>query len=122
MEERYRAEKAAVEAEHANARARTEEKYRTEREAIEKEFEAVRSEITARFTTDQAAIECARQDAHWVVIEAADAARGGLNLPLKVLLAGLDVWKQLDEIHQQAVAILQRRGHWRSVPERRQLR
>jgi ABC-type multidrug transport system fused ATPase/permease subunit len=118
LEERYGTEKAALEAEYAASRARTEEKYRAEREAIEKEFEAVRAEIAARFAADQAAIEQARQDAHWEAIEAADAARGGLNLPLKVLLAGLNErWKQLEEIHRQAVAILERRGHWRSVPE-----
>ena len=118
FDERHREEKGAVEAEYAASRAKTEERYRAEREAIEKEYEAVRAEIAARSAADLAAIEQARQDAHWEAIEAADAARGGLNLPLKVLLAGLDErWKQLDEIHQQAMAVLQRRGHWRSVPE-----
>ena len=37
----------------------------------------------ARFTADQQAAEQALQDAHWEAIEAADAARGGLNLPLE---------------------------------------
>ena len=58
------------------------------------------------------------QDAHWEAMEAADAARGGLNLPLKEILAGLDTrWHELENIHQQAVALLQRRGHWDEFPE-----
>ena len=40
-------------------------------------------------------------------MEAADAARGGLNLPLNDLLAGLDSrWQELANIHQQAVELL----------------
>ena len=62
--------------------------------------------------------EQALQDAHWEAMEAADAARGGLNLPLKEILAGLDTrWHELENIHQQAVALLQRRGHWDEFPE-----
>ena len=56
--------------------------------------------------------------AHWEATEAADAARGGLNLPLKDLLAALDGrWQQLESIHRDAVEIMERRGHWRDLPE-----
>ena len=51
-------------------------------------------------------------------MEASDAARGGLNLPLKDILAGLDSrWQELESIHQQAVALLHRRGHWDDFPK-----
>ena len=55
---------------------------------------------------------------HWDAVETSDAARGGLNLPLKEVLAGLDTrWQELEQIHQQAVTLLQQRGHWDEFPE-----
>ena len=63
-----------------------------------KEYETVRAEVLARFTADQQAAEQALQDAHWEAMEASDAARGGLNLPLKEILAGLDSrWHELEK-------------------------
>ncbi|MEN6459688.1 MAG: FtsK/SpoIIIE domain-containing protein [Thermoguttaceae bacterium] len=115
--EQYRTQKATAESEYASSRTNTETKYRTEHDAIQQEYENVRNEIVARTAADTQATEQALQDSHWEALEAADAARGGLNLPLKELLAGLDDrWRQLDEIHQQATLLMQRRGHWRDLP------
>ena len=76
------------------------------------------AEVLARFSADEQAAQQALQDAHWEAMEASDAARGGLNLPLNELLAGLDSrWQELANIHQQAVDLLQRRGHWDDFPE-----
>ena len=117
--ERYRARKAAAEAEYASARDEVETKFRTEHDALQQEYESVRAEILARAEADAQAAEQALQDSHWEALEAADAARGGLNLPLKELLAGLDDrWRQLQEILQQAVALMQHRGHWDGLPRR----
>ncbi len=115
--ERYRARKAAAEAEYASARREVETKFRTQYDALQQEYESVRAEVLARAESDAQAAEQALQDSHWEALEAADAARGGLNLPLKDLLAGLDDrWRQLQEILQQAVALMQHRGHWDGLP------
>ncbi len=115
--ERYRTRKAAAEAEYASARTAVETKFRTEHDALQQEYESVRAEILARAEADTQATEQALQDSHWEALEAADAARGGLNLPMKDLLSGLDDrWRQLQEILQQAVALMQRRGHWDGLP------
>ncbi len=85
---------------------------------MQKEYESVKAKAIARFAADQEAAQQALQDAHWEATEAADAARGGLNLPLKELLAALDSrWQQLETIHRDAVELMQRRGHWSDLPE-----
>ena len=117
LAERYRAQKTALEREYASLKNGAEQKALAEQEALKKEYEAERARIQIQFTADQEAAQHALQDAHWEAMEASDAARGGLNLPLKELLAGLEQrWQQLEEILQQASALMQRRGHWESVP------
>jgi len=47
-----------------------------------------------------------------------EAARGGSNLQVKEIVAGLETrWQELQTIHQQAVELLQQRGQWRDLPE-----
>lgn len=118
LTENYHSQKAAVEQEFASARNTTETKFHTEHEALEKGYEAAKEKITAQYVADQQAAEQTQQDAHWEAIEASEAARGGMNIPLKDVIAGVESrWKQLEEIHQQAVNVLQERGYWEDVPE-----
>jgi len=117
LEENYQAEKSRLEAEYATAKKDTEEKYRTEHAALEKEYKTVRAEILAKYEAERQAAEQALQDAHWEAIEAGDAARGGLNLPLKDILAALeDRWQKLETLHREAVAILERHSYWDGPP------
>jgi energy-coupling factor transporter ATP-binding protein EcfA2 len=118
LTEDYHARKAAIEQEFASARTTTEAKFQSEHESLERAYEAAREKIAAQFAADQQAAEQAQQDAHWEAIEASEAARGGMNIPLKEVLAGLESrWQQLEQIHQQAVDLLRERGHWDDVPE-----
>ena len=113
-------DKAAVEKEYAATRERDRGEVRVgTRRAGEGIRGGPREDRSPDFAADQQAAEQALQDAHWEAMEAADAARGGLNLPLKEVLAGAGQplaasWRR---IHQQAVDLLQRRGHWDDVPE-----
>jgi len=118
LEEHHRTQKAAVEEEYAATSNATESKFRAEYDASKNEYESIRAKVLARFTADQEAAQQTLQDSHWEAIEASDVARGGLNLPLKELLEGLDTrWNELETIHQQAVELLRRRGHWHDLPE-----
>ena len=114
--ENYRARKAAVEQELASTRDATETKFHAEHDSLKKEYDSVRAKIEADHTADQQAAEQAMQDSHWEAMEAADAARG-VNLPLKEVLAGVESrWHDLEAVHQQAVDLLKKRGHWDDVP------
>ena len=99
-------------------RTTTAAKFEAEHGVLEREYEKLRREVLARFAADQQAAEQALQDAHWEAVETSDAARGGLNVPLKEIFAGLDSrWQELEHIHQQAVTLLNERGHWDEFPE-----
>ncbi len=118
LNEGYHARKAAIEQEFTSTRTTTETKFESEHEALEKAYEAAKEKIAAQFAADQQAADNAQQDAHWEAIEASEAARGGMNIPLKEVLAGVESrWQQLEQIHQQAVDLLRDRGHWDDVPE-----
>lgn len=113
LDERYRTQKKTVEEAYASTRTATVTKFESEHGALQKEYDSVRAETLARFNADQQAAQQALQDAHWEAMEASDVARGGMNLPLKDVMAGLEGrWRELEGIHQQAVTLLQRRGHW----------
>jgi hypothetical protein len=118
LDEHHRAQKTATEEKYASTHAAAVAKFESEHGAMKKEYESLRAELLARAAADQEAAEQALQDAHWEAMEASDATRGGLNLPLKDILAGLDErWKELENLHQQAVDLLRRRGHWDDFPE-----
>ena len=118
LDERYRAQKAALEQEYASTRTAAETKYQTEHDRVQQEYETAHAKVLAHCEADQQAAQQALQDAHGEATEAADAARGGLNLPLKDLLAGLELrWNQLETIHREAVELLQHRNDWDYVTE-----
>ncbi len=118
LDDHYNEQKTAVETEYASKHGVVDAQLQAEYDALQKEYDSVRSKTLARFTADQEAAQQALQDAHWEATEAADAARGGLNLPLKDLLSALDArWQQLETIHRDAVELMQRRGHWDNLPE-----
>jgi len=118
LEQRYRTDKAVTESEHQSRQKAALAKFEAEHGALEKEYAQAREAILARCAADGQAADQALQDAHWEAIEASDAARGGLNLPLKEVLAALDDrWQQLDNLHKQAIALMERRGHWDEFPD-----
>ena len=107
FDKQYRIDKTAAEEEYATSRRQTAARFESEHAALEQEYAEVRAEVLARFTADEKAAEQALQDAHWRAMEASDAARGNLNVPLNDLLAGLDSrWQELTNIHRQAVDLL----------------
>ncbi len=117
LDKQYRDDKTATERQYATARTETAARFESEHAALEKEYEEVRAEALARSSADEKAADQALQDAHWRAIEASDAARGNLNVPLDDLLAGLDSrWQELRNIHRQAVDLLNQRGHWDEFP------
>jgi DNA segregation ATPase FtsK/SpoIIIE, S-DNA-T family len=112
----YREKKAAIEKEYNSMRDATETKFRTEHDSTTKEYEAARAKIEADYAGHLKDAEQALRDARGEATEAADAARG-VNLPVNDVLAGIETrWQQLDAIHQQAVDLLKKRGHWEEVP------
>jgi len=118
LDQRYHTQKSAAEEQYASQRAETLTKFETEHGTLEKTSETVRNEIAARYASDKESAAQSLQDSQWEAMEAADAARGGLNLPIKEVLAGLEErWRELEDLHKQAVAILQKRGHWDRFPE-----
>lgn len=117
LAEQYRTQKAAAEKEYASVRSRIQNQFQEQRHRLETEFEAAREAAHQRYADDLEAAKKAQQDAHWEATEAVEAARGGLNLPVQELLTGLEErWRQLEAIHQQAVELLQWRGHWEGLP------
>jgi DNA segregation ATPase FtsK/SpoIIIE, S-DNA-T family len=117
LTESYGTRKAAIEKELASMREATETKFRTEHDSLKKEYGSVRAKIEADYAAHQQEAEQALRDSHGEATEAADAARG-VNLPISDVLAGLDSrWQQLETIHQQAVDLLKKRGHWDDVPQ-----
>jgi DNA segregation ATPase FtsK/SpoIIIE, S-DNA-T family len=118
LDERYQAQRTTAEQEHSAARSAALAKFDSEHGAAQQEYETIRQEVDARFAAEQQTAEQALQDAHWNAMETSEASRGGLNLPLKEILAGLESrWQELENIHRQAVALLHSRGHWDELPE-----
>ena len=93
----------------------------TLRRRLRRRADAVRSRAErniARFDTEEADAQQERQTAHWEATTLAEAAKGGSGLQLKDIQAQLDArWQELQTIGQQAVEMLERRGHWRHYPE-----
>ena len=111
---RYQAEKAAAKAEEAALRKEAIERFETEHATVLRQYEEARQDIAERFETEKAAAEQEMQNAQWEATTIAEAARGGSGVQLKEIQAQLESrWQELQTIHRQAVALLNRWGQWR---------
>jgi DNA segregation ATPase FtsK/SpoIIIE, S-DNA-T family len=110
---RNQSQKKATEEEYAAAREKILADFEAENRKVQEEFDAIRAREAAHFESDKEAAQQQLLDARWEVMAMTEAARGGSNLQVKDILEGLETrWKELQEIHQQAVDLLQRRGQW----------
>ena len=81
---------------------------------VQRQYEEARQDIAERFETEKAAAEQEMQNAQWEASTIAEAARGGSGVQLKEIQAQLESrWQELQTIHRQAVALLNRWGQWR---------
>ncbi|MGA2621917.1 MAG: FtsK/SpoIIIE domain-containing protein [Thermoguttaceae bacterium] len=115
---RYGAQKEALEAEYAAVRQTSLADADGRYAAVSREYEAARTSILKRFENDKGAAEADMQNTHWEATAIAEAAKGGAGVDLHAARAQLDArWRELQTIHQQAVALLQRWGQWREFVE-----
>ena len=78
-----------------------------------RQYEEARQDIAERFETEKVAAEQEMQNAQWEATTIAEAARGGSGVQLKEIQAQLESrWQELQTIHRQAVALLNRWGQW----------
>lgn len=113
LDKRYQAKKKAADEEFVSRRNAAIAKLDANRAALEKEHKALRTSTIAKFAAEQKEAQQAKKNAHADAMEAAETSRGGVNLPLEEVLAGLDVrWREMEKIFQQAVEILSYRGYW----------
>lgn len=115
---RYRADKEAAETDYAAVRTESTARYDFEHESVQKEYDAARQAIMERFEAARTAAEEEMQEAHWDANAIAEAAKGGPNIQLEDVQAQLDIrWRELQAIHQQAVALLNRWGQWQDFAD-----
>ena len=118
LDRRYNTDRANAEQEHVSVQSGAVAKFDAELAATQQEYDSLREKILTDFAAEQQAAEHALQDAKWNATETAEVARGGLNLPLDDLVAGLESrWQELDSLQHQAVALMEHRGHWDDLPE-----
>ena len=85
---------------------------------MQKEYEAARGAALRRFESEKTAAEEAMHTAHWEATALAEAAKGGAGNQVKEIQAQLEGrWRDLQTIHQQAVALLEQWGQWRDFAE-----
>ena len=114
----FRAEKAATEAEFASVRGEIVGRFDAEQAALRKEYESARTALISRFETDSAAAEQELQDSNWEATAIAEAAKGSAGIQLQEVHEQLDTrWRDIQAIHQQAIAVLQRWGQWHDFTE-----
>ena len=110
----YEAQKAAAKAEEAALRKAAIEQFEAEHATVLRQYEEARQDIAERFENEKVAAEQEMQNAQWEATTIAEAARGGSGVQLKELQAQLESrWQELQTIHRQAVALLNRWSQWR---------
>ncbi len=118
LTERYQREKAAAEAEYVRIRQEAQSRYEAECAVVQKEYDKARQEVAGRFDAAKSEAEQDMQNAQWEATTIAEAARGGSNIELDEVQAQLDSrWKELQTIHREAAALLNRWGQWRDFAE-----
>ena len=112
---RFQADKAAAQAEDAALRSEASECFESENNVVQRQYGEAREDIADRFETEKAAAEQEMQNAQWEASTIAEAARGGSGVQLQEIQAQLESrWQELQTIHRQAVALLNRWGQWRN--------
>jgi hypothetical protein len=115
---RYRAEKAAAEAESRSVRREAMERYQSEHAIVSAEYEKARRAIAERFENEKATAEQEMQNAQWEATTIAEAAKGGSGVQLKEIQAQVEArWQELQNIHKQAATLLNRWGQWRNFAD-----
>ena len=110
---RYEAEKAAAQAEEAALRKEASARFERDFAAAQRQYDEARRAAAERFENEKAAAEQEMQNAQWEASTIAEAARGGSGVNLKDLQSQLESrWQELQTIHRQAVALLNRWGQW----------
>ncbi len=90
------------------------ERFESEHAAVLRQYEEARQDVAERFETEKVAAEQEMQNAQWEASTIAEAAKGGSGVQLKEIQAQLESrWQELQTIHRQAVALLNRWGQWR---------
>jgi hypothetical protein len=111
---RYQEEKAAAEAADAAIRSEAVERFEAEHAAVLRQYEESRQDIAERFESEKVAAEQEMQNAQWEASTLSEAAKGGSGAQLKEIQAQVESrWQELQTIHRQAVALLNRWGQWR---------
>ncbi len=115
---RYRAAKAAAEAELRTLRQEARERFDSEHKAVKAEYENAKREIAERFENEKAAAEQEMQNSQWDASTIAEAAKGGSGVQLKEIQAQVESrWQELQSIHRQAATLLNRWGQWRDFAD-----
>ncbi len=116
--EDYAKEKAATEQEYESAGRALAARFETDYRAVQREYDRVRKEIARRFETAESAERRRLQNAQWEATTVFEATKDGAKARIKELKKRLDTqWGQLEQIHQDAVRLLQRRSQWREFPD-----
>jgi ABC-type multidrug transport system fused ATPase/permease subunit len=111
---RYQAEKAAAEQEDTALRGEALKLFENDHAIVRRQYDEARAGIAERFENEKAVAEQEMQNAQWEASTIAEAARGGSGVQLKEIQAQLESrWQELQTIHRQAVALLNRWGQWR---------
>jgi DNA segregation ATPase FtsK/SpoIIIE, S-DNA-T family len=109
----YQTDKKTAEGEFAAARDKILADFEAGNNRVQAEHNALREEENARFDASKEVIQQQLLDARWEVMAMTEAARGGSTMQVKDILEGLEArWNELQDIHKQAVDLLQRRGQW----------
>ena len=115
---RLEAEKTAARNEFTSSREEIVAKCDAEQAVVQSEYDEAREAVTARFDADKEMAEQIHQTANWEAAVIAESAKGGSGVQLSDMLFQLDArWKELQTIHQQAVALLDRWGQWHEFTE-----
>ena len=114
----FRADKAAAEAEFASVRGEMVGRFDAQLAAVRKEFETARAAVVSRFEAESGAAEQELQDSNWEATAIAEAAKGSAGVQLPEMKQQLDArWRDIQAIHQEAIAVLQRWGQWHDFTE-----
>ena len=116
--ETHAAEMKAAQTEYKEIREQLATRCDTEYAIRQHDFKTAKAAITERFDTEKAKAEQELEGAHWDASSIAEAAKGGAGIQIDESLVQLDTrWQELQNIHRQAAALLNRWGLWRDFAD-----
>ncbi len=117
LENWYQHEKQAAQQGYISAREKSLAEFQSQYEATLRQYEAELAAAQEEFDSQREAAKTAYEEARWEITAMSEAARGGSNLELKDILAGLEArWEELHQIHSRATELLQQWGQWYDIP------